>query len=239
MKSYNVKLIEKKEVAAGTMSFHFEKPKNFKYLPGQYALFSLIDPKFTDIKGNTRAMSLASAPSENEVSMAMRMSDSAYKRSLTEMEIGTEVEMQGPLGHLHLEKNDTRPVVFLAGGIGIVPFRSMLAEMKNTTGFNRDTTLVYSNRLPEDTTYYNELIEYGKNGVKIVCTASDKKSIQENWKHERGRISFKMLTAHINNPKESVYYIVGVPQMVKSMQDILEKMGVPAESVMIELFGGY
>lgn len=240
MKSFTVKLIDRKEVAAGTMSFHFEKPEGVAYKPGQYALFTLIDPPYTDIKGNTRAMSIASAPSEDEIAIAMRMSDSAFKRSLKEIEIGSEVEMQGPLGHLHLESDDTRPIVFLAGGIGIVPFRSMLAEMKNKNGFSRKCTLLYSNRHPEDATYLEELLGFAEDeNVSVIFTASSAGENYPEWSYERGRINQEMVAKYVSNPTECVYYIVGVPQMVKAMQDILFEMGVPAEQVMIELFGGY
>jgi ferredoxin-NADP reductase len=239
MKSFTTKLIDRKELAAGTMSFHFEKPTDFRFEPGQYALFTLIDPPFTDIKGNTRAMSIASAPYENDVAMAVRMSDSAFKRSLMEMPFGTEVEMQGPLGHLHLDKKDPRDVVFLAGGIGIVPFWSILLQLHHEKKFDKHFTLFYSNRHPEDTTYYEELKGLQNEYVDVVFTASSKDSDFSQWPHERGRISQEMLEKNLESPQNKTYYIVGVPQMVKAMQDILIKMNVPTEQVMVELFGGY
>lgn len=239
MKSYIVKLIDREELAEGTMAFYFEKPEGFNFKPGQYALFSLIDPPHTDIKGNTRAMSLATAPSEDRVAMAVRMSDSAFKRSLMEVPFGTEVEMQGPLGHLHLDPKDTRDVVFLAGGIGVVPFWSMLHEMDLKNKFDKKYSLIYSNRHPEDTTYYNELKEIEHENVSVVFTASSSDADLSEWKHEKGRINKEMIEKYIDTPLEKQYYIVGVPQMVKAMQDILSEMKVPPDQVMVELFGGY
>lgn len=238
MKSFIVKLTEKREIARETMEFVFEKPE-MKYEAGQYVLVTLIDPKYTDIKGNTRAMSIASAPSEDFVSIAMRMSDSAFKRSLKEMELGTELEIQGPLGHLTIPYEEERHIVFLAGGIGVVPFRAMMVENINSN-WNKKMSLIHSNRIPEDISYYKEFEELKKHqNLSVVNTVSNKGEYP-GWTEEKGRIDKSMILKNIPDALSCKFYIVGIPAMVQAMQNILiEEIGMPAESVQVELFGGY
>jgi ferredoxin-NADP reductase len=126
MSTHTVKLLRREEVAEGTMSFYFDKPANFQFKPGQYVDCSLIDPPETDAEGNIRTFSIASAPAEKDLMVATRMRDTAFKRVLKTMPLGTQLKMDGPLGSFTLHSNVLRPAVFLAGGIGITPFRSMI-----------------------------------------------------------------------------------------------------------------
>jgi len=112
------KLLERVEVAEGTMAFHFEKPSQFDFLAGQSADVTLFNPPETDSEGNTRTFSLASSPFENHLMFATRMRDTAFKRSLKKVPLGTDVKIDSPMGSLTLHKNSVKPAVFLAGGIG-------------------------------------------------------------------------------------------------------------------------
>ena len=104
MPNYKVKLKYKREIAEGTMAFHFEKPAGFVYKAGQFANCTLINPAETDAEGNTRAFSLASAPYEDDLMVATRMRDTAFKRVLKTMEPGTEVAPDAPHGSFPLHK---------------------------------------------------------------------------------------------------------------------------------------
>jgi hypothetical protein len=108
-------------------AFHFTKPPGFAYTPGQFANFSLPRPAATDDAGMQRSFSIASAPYEDEIMIATRMRPSAFKRTLAAMPAGTRLAMEGPHGEL-VQEDDGRPAVFLAGGIGITPFLSMLRD---------------------------------------------------------------------------------------------------------------
>ena len=104
MPNYKVKLKCKREIAEGTMAFHFEKPAGFVYKAGQFANCTLINPAETDAEGNSRVFSLANAPYENELMVATRMRDTALKRVLKTMEPGTEVAPDAPHGSFPLHK---------------------------------------------------------------------------------------------------------------------------------------
>ena len=160
---YTIKLKSKLEVAAGTTAFYFEKPPGFTYTAGQFVELTLIDPSETDAEGNTRAYSIASAPYEADLCFATRMRDTAFKRVLGSLPIGSEVTMDGPFGNFLMPSNPDTMAVFLIGGIGITPVRSMLLQALHDRKPNQ-TFLFYSNRTPADAAFLQELHELsGKN----------------------------------------------------------------------------
>src|SRR5262245_25777880 len=101
-RGYRPKLLDRVEVAEGTMAFHFEKPSGFDFKPGQAALFTLLNPPETDSEGNARTFSIASAPFESRLMFVTRMRDTAFKRSLKKAPIGTEVKMSPAIGSFTL-----------------------------------------------------------------------------------------------------------------------------------------
>jgi ferredoxin-NADP reductase len=113
------KLLSRVEVAEGTMGFHFEKPSQFDFTPGQAADVTLFNPPETDAEGNTRTFSIASSPFENQLMFVTRMRDTAFKRSLKKVPLGTGVRIDSLMGSFTLHKNSAKPAVFLAGGVGI------------------------------------------------------------------------------------------------------------------------
>jgi ferredoxin-NADP reductase len=107
------------------MAFQFDKPAGFSFRAGQFIELALIDPAETDALGTARALSIASAPQDDGLMFATRIRDSAFKRALATMTPGSVVRIEGPFGDLVLPNNPRRPIVLLAGGIGITPFRSI------------------------------------------------------------------------------------------------------------------
>src|ERR1039457_5119525 len=120
------KLKDRKEVADGTMAFQFEKPSGWTFKAGQYLDMTLLDPSETDAEGNSRTFSIASAPLEETLMVATRMRNTAFKRVLNTMPPGSAVKIQGPSVILTLHNDVKRTAVFLAVGIGITPFRSIV-----------------------------------------------------------------------------------------------------------------
>src|SRR5262245_43944258 len=120
-------LIERTEVAERTMSFAFDlERQSFPFKPGQYITLAQPAPLYRDDKGSVRQFSIASSPRDPFLLIATRMTGSAAKRSLAELPLGTRVDVQGPIGSFVLPQDASRPVVLVAGGIGITPFRSMI-----------------------------------------------------------------------------------------------------------------
>jgi ferredoxin-NADP reductase len=120
------KLVSRYEVAERTTAFRFEKPSSWIFKAGQYLDMTLLDPSETDAEGNTRTFSIASSPHEETLMVATRMRDTAFKRVLKTTPLGSAVKIEGPSGSLTLHNNVARTAVFVAGGIGITPFRSIV-----------------------------------------------------------------------------------------------------------------
>jgi ferredoxin-NADP reductase len=122
-----VALVSRELAAERTMSFRFAKPAGWTYRAGQSIDMTLIDPPETEAEGNLRAFTVSSAPRENSITITTRLRDTAFKRVLQQVALGTQVKVEGPFGDFRLH-HAARPAVLLAGGIGITPFRSILVE---------------------------------------------------------------------------------------------------------------
>jgi len=107
---YRSMLKKREEVAEGTMAFYFEKSEGFEFVAGQHIVMTHINPPETDAEGDRRVFCMASAPHEADLIFAMRMRDTAFKRVLATMPIGTEVEIDGPYGSfvLHDDPSDSQ-----------------------------------------------------------------------------------------------------------------------------------
>jgi ferredoxin-NADP reductase len=190
MASQTSKLLRREEVAEGTMAFYFEKPSGFKFKAGQFVDVTLIEPTETDAEGNTRTSSIASPPFENELVFTTRMRDTAFKRSLKKVPLATEVKMGSAAGSFTLHKNRSKPAVFLAGGIGITPFLSILRQAHHDR-LPHKLYLFYSNRRPEDAPFLDTLqnLEKTNPNFHLICTTTEMSKSQEGmeWRGSSDR----------------------------------------------------
>ncbi len=240
MPPYKTKLNAQKTLCAGTAAFYFEKPEDFQFQAGQFVNFTLLNTGGTDLEGNTRALSIASAPHERNLMVAMRLRTTAFKRSLHSLPLGSELLLQGPYGWMTLPRDTTRPVVLLAGGIGITPFRSLIwSEAESLSP--RKILLVYSVRVPEEAAFVEELRameEYHKR-YKLICTVTQPEKARTPWEGETGRISIEMLSKWIPDLSLPIYYIAGPPGMVSGVRRMLIGAGIAEEDIRAEEFCGY
>ncbi len=229
--SYKTTLAGKQEIARGTVALHLKKPEGFTFAAGQAVYLTLPGQKEADSKGNVRTFSIASAPQEPELVIATRMTDTAFKRCLAGLPAGSPVGVEGPYGDLTLD-GDTRPAVFLAGGIGITPFRSMILDAAA-----RDLTLFYSNRSAGDAAFLSELEQLAQENrrFRLVATMTD----AADWQGERGYIARDMIERHVGDVSRPVFYLAGPPVMVAAMETMLKQAGVKPESIRAEMFAGY
>ena len=222
------------------MAFHFEKPAGFEFQAGQSVNLALIDPPETDAKGNRRTFSLVSAPYEAELVVATRMRDTAYKRVLKAMPAGGRVNLRGPAGKFTLDPADTRPAVFIAGGIGITPFVSLLRQEAHERTA-RDLWLFYSNRRPEDAAFLDELLRLQERNPRhrFVGTMVEMANSSRPWSGETAYIDRAMLSRHLGDLAAPVYYMAGPPGLVEAMQKMLADAGVSREATRTDEFFGY
>ncbi|HEY5331293.1 MAG TPA: FAD-dependent oxidoreductase [Acidobacteriaceae bacterium] len=235
-----IALKSRTEVAAGTMAFHFAKPEGFTFTPGQAGDFSLDNPPETDAEGNKRSFSLAGAPYEEDLIVATRMRDTAFKRSLKIVPLGTEFTLDAPWGELTLHSDASVPAVFLTGGIGITPVRSIVLQATRDK-LPRKLILFYSNRRPEDAAFLDELQQAEKENpnFKLVACMTKMEDSAQPWHGETGTIDRAMLDKHLDGLGTPIYYISGPPAMVSAMQKTLGDAGVKAANVRAEEFSGY
>lgn len=252
MAVYNVKLKNRVEIAYRTMAFYFEKPTDFDFKAGQTIDITLVNPPETDDEGNIRTFSIAGAPHEEQLMVATRMRDTAFKRVLNSVPLGTEVKIEGPFGSMTLHNKTDRPAVFLTGGIGITPFRSIILDAANKK-LSHKIFLFYSNRRQQDAAFLDEMKEAEKQNrnFKLIATItnvparfesrseSGEKKSKESWQGETGYINKEMLARHIDDLTKPVYYIAGPPQMVAAMKSMLNQAGVNDDDVRMEEFAGY
>src|SRR6185312_3326533 len=116
MPAFTTSFIGRETIARGTASIELARPAGFGFTAGQAINLTLLEPRETDAKGNSRTFSIASAPSEDSLQFATRLRDTAFKRVLGGLLPGTPVKLRGPMGSFTLPEDAARPVVMLAGG---------------------------------------------------------------------------------------------------------------------------
>ncbi|GJL65701.1 MAG: hypothetical protein NPIRA05_06720 [Nitrospirales bacterium] len=237
---YHVRLIASREVAHKTMAFYFERPTDFMFKAGQYIDVTLLDSPETESDDDRRALTIASAPTENRLMVVTRLRDTVFKRALMNMPLETMIKIEGPLGRLTLPDNAARPLVFLAGGIGITPVRSMLIDAAAKRLSHR-FTLFYSNRRSEDAPFLHELqdLQGTLSNFTFVGTMTQPEHSHVSWSGETGYVDQAMLMRHLQGIDSPIYYIVGPSAMVGGFRSMLVKAGVCEYDIRTEAFIGY
>jgi ferredoxin-NADP reductase len=237
--TFEATLVGREPVAERTMAFRFAKPADWTYRAGQFVDITLLDPPETDADGNTRGFSISSAPSENVIMITTRLRDTAFKRVLQKMPLGTSVKIEGPFGDLRLH-HAARPAVVLTGGIGITPFRSILLETIRAGGLPYPVVVLYANRRPQDAAFLDELGALAKQDVNLrfVPTMSGLDA-QDTWEGERGHIDASMLGRHLEGVTDAIYYLTGPPGMVQGLRTMLIDAGIDEDDIRTEEFTGY
>jgi ferredoxin-NADP reductase len=232
------KIKEKHEVAKGTLMVVFDLlGEEVDFTPGQYFWVELLDPPYDDEKGPRRHISVVTSPNERGVlGLCTRLRDTAFKRSLAEMPVGADVDVEQPKGSFLLPEDTETPYVFIAGGIGITVFRCMLRYIAEERLPHR-VTLVYSNRDRESTAFLDELTELEKqnSNLRVVLTMTD----DEGWQGEHRRVDAEFLRDHLGDLGSFKYMLAGPPGMVEAMVETLEQAGVPDDQVTPGSFSGY
>jgi ferredoxin-NADP reductase len=150
------------------------------------------------------------------------------------------VKIEGPTGSLILHRNGSKPAVFLAGGIGITPFRSMAREAA-AQKLPHQIYLFYSNRRPEDSAYLNELQELAKQNPRfhLFATMTGMEKSAAAWSGETGMLTMDKLRTHLPAVNGPIYYVAGPPAMVAAMRQLLIAGGLDEDDLRTEDFAGY
>jgi ferredoxin-NADP reductase len=230
---------EKQEVAKQTLLVTFDLlGEEVDFQPGQYFWVELPDIGHQDERGLRRHITVVTSPNERGVlGLCTRLRDTAFKRTLAELDIGAEVDVEHPKGDFVLPTDTDRPYVFIAGGIGITIFRCMLRYIVEE-GLPHRVTLFYSNRDRESTAFLDELAELERDNehIRVVFVMTD----DPGWEGEKRHIDAEVLREHLEGKlDEYVYLAAGPPGMVEAMENALGEAGVPESQVLLQKFAGY
>ncbi|MEJ7569721.1 MAG: FAD-dependent oxidoreductase [Gaiellaceae bacterium] len=228
---------ETREVAKGTLLVTFAVEDYPDYRPGAYFWVELPERGHQDEKGLRRHISLVTAPTEKGVvGLATRLRDTAFKQTLAELEVGDAVEVEEPKGSFLLPEDTSAKYVFVAGGIGITVFRSMLRYIRDEQ-LPYEVMLVYSNRDRESAAFLDELseLERALPGFKLVLTMTD----EPGWEGESRRIDAAVLQDHLGELERYNFLVAGPPAMTEAVVAELHGAGVSEESVLADSFSGY
>lgn len=225
--SFTLPFIKKERLAKDTYSFYFDRTKEtFNFLPGQY-MRMILPHANPDDRGTSRYFTISSSPHEKEhLMITTKIPQSTFKKALANLEPGTKVQFFGPIGYFIEKIESDKPFVFLAGGIGITPFYSLLkhaAHKKLTSPF----ALFASFSKPENIIFHKELTELSNKNknIKTIFTTE--------------RFSEKLLKEKITDIYHPNYYIVGPPSMVEETKQMLENLEINSEQIFTEDFTGY
>ena len=235
-----LKLKEKIQLSVDTFDFIFPLKKKLSFVPGQYMEWTLPHKK-SDNRGNRRYFTLASSPTEDNIRLGIKFYNppSTYKRTLLNISekdiiVGSQIS-----GDFTLPKNPAAKLVFMAGGIGITPFRSMIKYLIDKNE-KRDIILIYSNRYQSEIVY-KEIFDEAKNklNIKTIYTLTDPNHIPVGWTEEIGRVNSLIIQKNIFDFMERIYYLSGPPSMVKGFETVLRQIGIKSENIKTDFFPGF
>jgi ferredoxin-NADP reductase len=222
------------------MAFWFEPDDGyFEFRAGQHVDLVFANPQQGTENDNFRTFSLASSPQgKKSIMIAMRMRKTIFKTALQTAALGTKFVVSRSRGSFTLHKDVTRPAVFLAGGIGIAPIRSILQHAAQER-LERKLYLFYSNRESDDAAFMEELESLGAQNHNFIFVPTITGHKTMAWPYEKGHINYEMLKRYLLGFIGPVYYIAGPSGMVAAMTSLLNSSGVSEDDVKTEEFGDY
>jgi ferredoxin-NADP reductase len=234
-------LKKKEEVAKLTCYAEFEvQGERPDFKAGQYFYVTLRPEDTEHQKELTHHISMVNSPNEKGIlalTTRMRLEESLFKRTLNEMQNGDEVEIGKIEGSFVLPEQMDRPIVFIALGIGITPYRSMLRyafEENKPYKF----TLIYSDNEVESMAFLDELKQMEQehpDNLKLIQVVTN----DDSWQGEKRHVDANFLTDYISDIKKPLYYISGPPKAVFAVRDNFKEAGIPEDQIKADDFYGY
>ena len=231
-------LVRVEKIAEGCYDYVFRPDRKIRFRPGQYVDWTL-DVAAPDSRGNRRPFTIASAPTEREVRLGAKFypSPSAFKRQLSDMQPGDVIYASRPAGTFTLPKDPKEKLVFIAGGIGITPFRSMVKDLIDR-GEARPIILLYGNNTWDEVAYREVFRsaeeELGLRAVYVLATDTGACPVVH-----RGLIDEDLIRREVPDLAERTFYISGPRAMVVSFDRSLRALGISRSRIKIDYFPGF
>ncbi len=238
--NFLLKLSEFKKLAPDIYGFSFLPDKKPVFIAGQYLEWTL-PHKNPDSRGNRRYFTIASSPTEEKLQIGVKISEksSSFKASLLQLKEGTMLSAGSLSGDFLLPIDPKEKLVFIAGGIGITPFRSMIKFMLDSNE-KRDITLFYASPNPADFVY-QDIFDNAKNefSLKTIYVITKAENAPENWTGKTGRINEEMIRSEIPDFKDRKFYMSGPNSMVQAYKELLATLGIPKNKIVTDYFPGF
>lgn len=221
--------------AANIKTFYFRPEKPVRYTAGQYTELTLPHTK-PDKRGIRRWFTLSSAPTDKLLSITTKYAGddraSSFKKALFRLPPGTELQMAEPMGDFVLPKLIQTPLVFVAGGIGITPFHSILRWL-TATGETRPIKFLYGVRTEDEIVFQDTFAKAGIGPTVVVSEPSPA------WGGERGRLSAELILGLEKPSEDTLLYVSGPEPMVEMLEKDLKKSGLDKRHLVLDFFPGY
>lgn len=225
-KRYEMKFIRRINEASGIYSYIFALPPKFKFTAGQYMEWTLPQHK-SDLRGNRRYLTISSSPTEPGVMFTVKeppQKPSAFKQKLSSLTPGEKILASDLSGSFNLPKDPSKKLVFMAGGVGITPFRSMVKFLVDSSQ-KRDAVLLYSATSSDEFSFQNLFKTAVQSGIKPI--------------YATGKLDGDRLTALIPDFNQRIFMISGPYAYVRTMHSSLLKIGVKPGNITTDYFPGY
>lgn len=227
------RLIGSRPIARGTVEYAFERPSAFDWRAGHFAYFVL--PAAGDVQSD-RPFTLAGVPGDGVITLATRLGTSPFKQALGALRPGDQVLIDGPMGGFTLGPED-RDVVWLAGGMGVTPFRSMVREIAAAKVLpSVHATLFYSTPTVAEAAYLDEFQQAACRGWLTLVVTVTREEAPPDPMFEFGRIDGSMICRHLSSLDSHSWFIAGDTEMVLDLERVLAREGVPRECIRVDPF---
>lgn len=233
-------LKDKLVIAKDTYEFSFVSDKKLSFIPGQYLEWTL-EHRDPDSRGNRRYFTISSSPTEDNIKLGVKFYPelSSFKNRLLSINVGDKIVASQCAGEFVMTKNINTKLVFIAGGIGITPFRSMIKYCVDKNE-KRDIVLMYSNKKEEDIAYKDVLSEAeNKIGIKVMYFVTDEKPSTSGNNMRNSYSNSEIIQKEIPDYKDRTFYISGPHGMVSMFEKNISDIGVPKKQIKVDFFPGF
>jgi ferredoxin-NADP reductase len=233
-------LKEKIQLAPDEWDFIFIPDEKLKFTAGQYMEWTLPNDH-VDNRGNRRYFTLASAPTEEHVRIGVKLyeNSSTFKKKLLQLNPGEKVLAANLSGEFTLNRDPDGKYVFIAGGIGVTPYRSIVKNLIDTNQ-KRDIILLYSDRTEQQLVYRDVFSEAERKfGMRKVYVLSDRENVPSGWGGKVGHIDGPMIAESVPDFKQRYFYISGSHAVVVTIEKVLADLGVPRSQIKTDFFPGF
>lgn len=236
---HNVKLVEKRQITDGTMEFIMEKPEGFQFRAGQFLDIVLHGATGAPKSDYIHGFSIVAAPSEDYIAIATRMRGTTFKEALRALPDGSEVKLDASYGAFTLPREITKPIVYLIGGIGVTPVRSMIAQATHDRSAQK-LTLIHANSKPANAPFAADFKGFARDNPDFTFVRAFSDSIGDDKEAESGQIDAAMIRRHVPDIAGTLFSLSGPPGMVRAIRTILmDELKVNQDNIRTKKFDGY